>query len=399
MRDVYLDNSATTKVDEAVIDAVVKVMREDYGNPSSKHMKGVEAEEYIKKSKKIISDILKVNEKEIVFTSGGTESNNLAITGTALAYQRSGKHIITTRIEHASVSQVCQALAKQGFEITYLEVDKKGHIDLENLRELIRDDTILVSIMFVNNEMGAVQDMAEIGKLIKAKNPNTIFHVDAVQAFAKYEIYPKRMKIDLLSVSGHKFHGPKGTGFLYMNDKIKVIPQILGGGQQKGMRSGTDNVPGVYGLGIACEEAYKHLEENNAHLRELKDYMIEKLREISEPSDSDGCEESVKFKMKINSEEGELSAPHIVSVTFDKVKSEVLLHALEEKGVYVSAGSACASNRNEISHTLTAIGLSKQEADSTLRFSFCNNNTKDDVDYAVEMLKKLVPVLSKYISR
>lgn len=397
--EVYFDNSATTKAAPEVVEAVVKAMSEDYGNPSSKHMKGVEAEKYIKEAKLEISQILKVEEKEIFFTSGGTESNNLALIGAAKANQRAGKHIITTAIEHASVLEVCKELEKEGFEVTYLSVDSKGHIDLNELEKTIRKDTILISVMYVNNEIGAVQDIKAIGELIKKANRNILFHVDAVQAFGKYEIHPKKLNIDMLSVSAHKIHGPKGTGFIYINGKAKVLPQILGGGQQKGMRSGTDNVPGIAGLSKACGLAYESLKENKEHMSALKDYMIEKLEEISEPSDSDGCEETVKFKMKINSEKGELSAPHILSVTFDKVKSEVLLHALEEKQIFVSAGSACASNRNEISSTLTAIGLSKEQADSTIRFSFCKDNTFEEVDYTVEMLKKIVPMLSRFVSR
>ena len=397
--EVYFDNSATTKAAPEVIEAVVRAMNEDYGNPSSKHMKGVEAEKYIKEAKSTLAGILKVEEKEIFFTSGGTESNNLALIGAAKANRRAGKHIITTAIEHSSVSEVCKELEKEGFEVTYLPVDSKGHIDLGGLQKAIREDTILVSIMYVNNEIGAVQDIKAIGELIKKSNPNILFHVDAIQAFGKYEIHPKKLNIDMLSVSAHKIHGPKGTGFIYISGKAKVIPQILGGGQQKGMRSGTDNVPGAAGLSAAARLAYKDLKHNTAHMCELKDYMIDKLKEISEPSDSDGCEETVKFKMQINSEKGELSAPHILSVTFDKVKSEVLLHALEDKKIYVSAGSACASNRNEISSTLTAIGLSKEQADSTIRFSFCKDNTFEEVDYTVEMLKKIVPMLSKFVSR
>ena len=392
--EIYFDNAATTKAAEEVIETVTKVMRDDFGNPSSKHMKGVEAERYLIDARKTISKILKVNEKEILFTSGGTESNNTAIIGTAMANKRAGNHIITTVFEHSAVSEPMKYLEEQGFNVTYLDVDSEGHIDLNELASNISEETILVSIMFVNNETGAVQDIASIGKIIKEKNPKTVFHCDAVQAFGKYEIYPKKMSIDLMSVSAHKFHGPKGVGFLYINEKTKVKPLILGGGQQKGMRSGTDNVPGVAGMAKAAELAYENLNENFAYLAGLKDYTLMKLFERMS-----GREGIPALKLRANSYPSGFSAPHIVSITFEDVKSEVLLHALEEKNIYVSAGSACASNRNEISKTLLAIGLTKQQADSTIRLSFCKHNTQEEIDKFFEAIDELVPVLSKFTSR
>ena len=404
--ECYLDNSATTRVSDSVIKAVTKVMSQDFGNPSSKHMKGVESENYLKNARETISKILKINEKEIVFTSGGTESNNLALIGYAMANLRSGRHIITTAIEHSSVKEALKYLSemklsedidpeKKGFEITYLEVDSKGHINLDELKNAIRKDTILVSTMMVNNEIGAVQDVAIIGKIIKENNPNCAYHIDAIQAFGKYEIYPKKWNVDMLSVSAHKLHGPKGVGFLYINEKIKVKPLILGGGQQKGMRSGTDNVPGVAGLATCAKDAYDNLEKNVTSMIKVKNELIDGLNALAN-------EESVKeseCKIVINSFKDLESAPQIVSATFSPVKSEVLLHALEEKGIYVSSGSACSSNKPGLSGTLQSIGLTAAQADCTLRFSFCKDTTGEEIKYTLEQLKEILPVLAKFVSR
>lgn len=386
--ECYFDNSATTKADDPVIEVVEKTMREDYGNPSSKHLKGVKSERYLKDAADAISRILKVQSKEIVFTSGGTESNNMAIIGTAMANKRAGKHLITTCFEHPSVAEPFRYLEglSEGFEVTYLPVDAKGHISLEQLKEALRPDTILVSVMMVNNEIGALQDVAAIGKLIRENAPQAAFHVDAVQAFGKYEIFPKKMGIDLLSVSAHKIHGPKGAGFLYINEKTKVRPLLYGGGQQKGRRSGTDNVPGTAGMAVAAVRAYASLEENVRHMTALKNQMIDGLKALPVP----------EVQIRINSEAGEASAPHIVSAVFSPVKSEVLLHALEERDIFVSSGSACASNKPGRSGTLEAIGLSDAQADCTLRFSFCKDNTAAQVSYTLEQLYVLLPLLSKF---
>ncbi len=380
--EVYFDNSATTRVFDSVRDIVVKTMTEDYGNAASAHMKGVEAERYIKEAAGIIAKTLKVNEKEILFTSGGTESNNLAIIGTALANQRAGKHIISSNIEHPSVYNTLNFLEEQGFEITYLPVDDKGHISLLQLEETVRPDTILVSVMYVNNEIGAVEPVEEISKVIKSKNPSTYLHVDAIQAYGKFEIYPKRLGIDMLSASAHKIHGPKGVGFLYIDEHVKIHPIIFGGGQQRGLRSGTENVPGVAGLGAAAKEMYTDHRQKEDHLYGLKDHMIERLGEL------DG--------VYVNSQPGRGSAPQIVSASFEGVKSEVLLHALEDRGIYVSAGSACSSNHPGISGTLKGIGVRNDLLDSTLRFSFSIFNTSDEIDYTIDTLKELLPVLRRY---
>ena len=380
--EAYFDNSATTRVLDSVMDIVTKTMTVDYANPAAKHIKGMEAENYIRDARSIIAKTLKVADKEILFTSGGSESNNMALIGTAMANKRAGMHIISTNVEHASIYNTLGFLQEQGFEITYLPVDHNGHIDLDQLREAVRPDTILVSVMYVNNEVGSVESVAEISKVIKAKNPSTIFHVDAIQAYGKYEIRPKKEGIDLLSVSGHKIHGPKGVGFLYIDEKVKIKPLIYGGGQQKGMRSGTENVPGVAGLGVAAAEMYKNHQEKMDYLYDLKDYMMKRVAEI------DG--------VVINSQPGRESAPQIVSVSFEGVRSEVLLHALEDRGIYVSSGSACSSNHPGVSGTLKGIGVKQELLDSTLRFSFGMFNKKEEIDYAIEVLKELLPVLRRY---
>ena len=380
--EAYFDNSATTKVLDSVKEIMIRTMTEDYANAAAKHSKGMEAERYIKDAAAVIAGTLKVQAKEILFTSGGSEANNLALIGAALANQRSGKHMITTAIEHPSVYRPLQMLAEQGFEITYLPVDSQGHISLEELSEAIRPDTILVSTMYVNNEVGAVEPVEEIGALIKQKNPGTLYHVDGIQAYGKYLIRPKKMKIDLLSVSAHKIHGPKGVGFLYINSGVKIRPLIYGGGQQAGLRAGTENVPGAAGMAAAAKELYDHHRELAERLYGLKDDMIEQLSALE--------------GVTVNSLKGEAGAPQIVSASFAGVRSEVLLHALEERQIYVSSGSACSSNHPGISGTLKGIGLKPELLDSTLRFSFGVFNTKEEIDYCIGVLKELLPVLRRY---
>lgn len=383
--EAYFDNSATTRVTESVKNIVVKTMTEDFGNPSSMHMVGVKAERYVKEAKQIIANILKVDEGEIYFTSGGTESNNMAVIGAADANRRKGNKIITTKIEHPSVLNTMKYLEKQGYQVVYLPVDRCGIVDMETLKEEMTEDTILVSVMYVNNEVGAVEPIAEIGKYIKSIQPDVIFHVDAIQAFGKMEIRPKKENIDLLTVSGHKIHGPKGSGFIYIKKNTKLNPIIFGGGQQNGFRSGTENVSGIAGIGQAAKDAHDNLEKKVKILTDLKDYLIDKLQ---------GLEDVV-----INSKKGTEGAPHIVSVSFGGVRSEVLLHALEDKGIYVSAGSACSSNKPAVSETLKAMKIDKDLLGSTIRFSFCELNTIEEIDFAVEEIKKMLPVLRKYVRR
>lgn len=380
--EAYLDNSATTRCSERAKNLMIQILTEDYGNPSSLHNMGKDAEDYIRAAKEKIAKTLKAEEKEIIFTSGGTESNNMALIGGALANPRLGKHVITTGIEHASVNAPLEYLKELGYEITYLKVDKDGLISLDELRDAVREDTVLVSVMMVNNEIGAVEPVEEAARIVKEKNPNTLFHVDAIQAYGKFRICPKKMGIDLLSVSGHKIHAPKGTGFLYIRDKVKVKPIIYGGGQQKGMRSGTENVPGVAALGEAAAEIYEDFDEKIERMYAIKQRFIDGVTQI----------ESVT----VNGKTGHDSAPQIVSVSIRDVRSEVMLHSLEEYGIFVSAGSACSSNKPAPSRTLQAIGMQKKQLETTIRISFSVHTTEEEVDYALDKMREIIPFRRKF---
>lgn len=336
-------------------------------------------EHYIKDSAKIIADVLKVSPDEIIFTSGGTESNNLAIIGTALAKKRRGKHLVTSSIEHASVLAVMAFLEKEDFEVTYISPDSDGRVNPQDFADAVRDDTILVSCMHINNEIGAVQPIAEIAKAVRKKNPNVVIHSDCIQSFGKIEVNPKKMGVDMISVSGHKLHGPKGSGFLYVKKGTLLRPIIYGGGQQKNMRSGTENVPAIAGLGTAVELSMKDMDKKMEYVTSLRDKLIKELTELPE--------------VYSNSE----TAPHIASISFTGVRAEVMLHALEDKGIYVSSGSACSSNKRRESAVLTAIGLDRDRLESTLRFSFNETNTEEEVDYAVKEITGLLPVLRHYV--
>nr|WP_300825612.1 cysteine desulfurase family protein [uncultured Schaedlerella sp.] len=384
--EVYLDNSATTRCYPEVGELVYKVMCRDYGNPSSMHRKGVEAEHYVKESKEILARLLKVNAKEIFFTSGGTESDNLALIGTARAARRSGNHLITSAIEHPAILNTMRHLEEEeGFRVTYLPVDANGQIKLEALRDALCKDTVLVSVMYVNNEVGAVQPVEQAARIVKSYNPAILFHTDAVQGFGKYRIYPKRLGLDLLSASGHKIHGPKGIGFLYINERVKITPIVYGGEQQKNVRSGTENVPGIAGIGLASKMIYRDLDMKVALMRELKEHFLEGVTKIPNTT--------------IHGLTDENSAPHIISMGFAGVRSEVLLHALEEKGIYVSSGSACASNHPAVSGVLKGIGAAREYLDATLRFSMSEFTTKEEIDYTLETLYNCVPVLRKFTRR
>ena len=335
MKEVYLDNSATTRAYPEVGDLVRKVLCEDYGNPSSMHRKGVEAEKYIKEAKETFAKLLKVQEKEIFFTSGGTESDNLALIGAAKANRRAGNHLIASGIEHPAIINTMRYLEEEGFRVTFLPVDRFGRISLDALKDALCEDTILVSVMYVNNEVGSVQPIQEAASMVKAYNKNILFHVDAVQGFGKYHIYPKRLKVDMCSISGHKIHGPKGIGVLYIDEHVKIKPIVFGGEQQKNVRSGTENVPGIAGIGLAAKMIYENLDEKVAAMRAMKEHFIEGVKQIPDTT--------------IHGLYDETSAPHIISVGFAGIRSEVLLHALEDKAIYVSSGSACASNHPQIS--------------------------------------------------
>ena len=381
--EAYLDNSATTRAYDEVATLVAKIMTEEYGNPSSVHHMGMVSGERLSQARETIAATLKVEPQEILFTSGGTESDNLALIGVAKANKWRGKHIITTAIEHPAILETTSALEKEGFEITYLPVDETGVVQIEDLKAALREDTILVSMMFVNNEIGSVQKIQEAGEIIKAYNSDIYFHVDAVQGYGKFVIRPKSMKIDLLSVSGHKIHGPKGIGFLYIKKGTKINPICYGGGQQKGMRSGTENVPGIAGLALAAKMCYENFEDKQNKLYELKEYIIKSLNErLSD--------------IKVNGPACREGAPHIVSVSIKGLAAETVLNMLSSKNIYVSAGSACTSNNPHISDTLQAIGLEKDLLESTIRISMSFMTTKEEIDYFLDTLCSQVENMRKF---
>lgn len=383
--DVYFDNSASTKVSEKAIEIMLKTMRDDYANTSGKHIKGVEAESYVKDAADIIAKTLKVKKGEIIFTSGGTESNNMALIGGAMSRKRYGKHIIISGIEHPAVYRPAEFLTEQGFELSVLPVNGEGQVDLELLKSAIRDDTVLVSVMYVNNEIGAIEPVEEISKIIKAENKDILFHVDAIQVYTKLRINPKSQWIDMLSASGHKFHGPKGVGFLYVDSNVKINPIIFGGGHQRGMRSGTLNTTGIAGMGVAAKEAYDNFDERINKISDLKYYLMDELEK------TEGA--------VLNTGRGENFAPQVISVSFEDIRAEVLLHALEDRGIYVSSGSACSSNHPGISGTLKAIGVRENLLDATIRISLSELNNKEEADYFIKNLKELLPLLRKFVRK
>jgi cysteine desulfurase len=378
MKEVYLDNSATTKVAKEAVDAMVHALTVAFGNPSSLHRKGMEAEKIVNKAREKLALFLGVKAREIYFTSGGTESNNLAIKGAAYARRRYGKHLITTSIEHPSVLEVFKQLEEEGFSVTYLDVDEKGHINLEELKQAIKPDTVVVSIMYVNNEVGSIQPIQDAAKII-SQNKNTLFHVDAVQAFGKISLIPNLSGVHLLSLSAHKIYGPKGVGALFVREGTKITPLFNGGGQEEGLRSGTENVPGIAGFSAAAELVFKNFGAWQAKMRELKERL--KTGILSEIPDT-----------VLNGPDD--GAPHILGT-----KAEVLLHALESHGIYVSTGSACSSHKNARSHVLAAMGKTAEEIEGAIRFSLSPFLSIEDIDYTVEILKKEVNELRKYVRR
>lgn len=382
--DIYLDNGATTKPSEEVIDIMVKAMREYYGNPSSLHRKGVEIEKLIKKARKQVAKASGADEGEIYFTSGGTESNNLAILGALQGNKRKGKHIITTKIEHPSVLNVFNMLEEDGYDVSYLSVDENGLIDIDEFNKELREDTVLISIMYVNNEVGTIQPIEKIVKSIKNRNNKPIIHVDAIQAFGKIKINLKKLKIDLMSISGHKICGPKGIGALYVRKGTKIKSIVFGGNQELGLRSGTENVPGILGLGVAAEIAKNNIDSNIEKMRSLKNILV------------DGIQSSLE-KIKINGAVDENSAPHILNISFEGMRGEVLLHTLEQRNIYVSTGSACSSRKKAYSHVLKEMGLTNDEMEGAIRFSFSPQNTEKQITYTIENLKKSIEDLRKVI--
>lgn len=387
--EIYLDNAATTKVMDEAINKMDYIYRTNYGNPSSLHTKGIQAEKEIINSKNILAKILKVDKNSIFFTSGGTESNNLAIIGSVIANKRKGKHIITSVFEHPSVSHVFKHLESEGYEVSTIPCDKKGVIDIKKLEDEIRDDTILVSIMHVNNEIGSIQPIESIGNIIKQKNKDIIFHVDCVQSFGKLEIHPSKVGIDCLSISGHKIHGPKGIGVLFINNPNRIKPIVYGGDHQNGIRSGTENVAGIAAIGITSEIMYNNLEKNQHHMYNLKKRLYEGIKNNIDNVYINGPDI-----------EDEFSANHILNIRFDDVRGEVLLHSLESKGIYISTGSACSSNKGAKSITLKeGLGLDDKAIETAVRFSFSSYNTEEDIDYCISQMVKIIPELRRFVRK
>ena len=376
--EAYFDNSATTRVYPETAELMCRIMTEDYGNPSSLHKYGVTAEHYIRDAAEQAAKSLHCLPEEILFTSGGTEANNQALIGTALAKNRIGKHIISTNIEHPSIGATLDFLEKQGFEVTRLAVNPDGIVTPEQVVEAIRPDTILVSVMMVNNEIGSVLPIGEIAKAVHKKDPKIYMHTDAIQAYGKLPINVSSMGVNLLSVSGHKLHGPKGSGFLYVKKGLLLRPIIYGGGQQRNMRSGTENVPAIAGLGDAIKRCFADFDDRVARISALREKLITGLTALPEVLDHSK------------------GAPHIASFSFVGIRAEVMLHSLEAEGIYVSAGSACSSNKKRESSVLSAIDLPAAERESTLRFSLSEENTEEEVQYAIDTVAKLLPILRHY---
>lgn len=381
--EIYLDNSATTKPYQEVVDKMVLALTTQYGNPSSIYKKGIEVEREIKEIRRNIARSLGAKETEIYFTSGGTECNNTIIRSVVNLNKKTKNHIISTVIEHPSVLNTLKDLEADGFEVTYLPVGKDGKISLEDLKNAIKKETILVSVMHVNNEIGTIQPIEEIGKYLKSLDEKVYFHVDGVQSYAKIKFRPSRYNIDFMSVSGHKLHGPKGIGFMYVKENNRIKPLLTGGGQEIGIRSGTENVPGIYGIGEAIRILNQDLEGTIDKIRGLRDLLKE---EILANIDN----------VKINSPEDGVC--HVLNVSFRGVRGEVLLHYLEQKEIYVSTGSACSSKKKG-SHVLNAIGLTPDEIEGAIRFSLSDLNTKEEIMKTVEVLKESVSDLRMIIGR
>lgn len=383
--EVYFDNAATTRVSDGAAGAMMTMLTQDYGNPSSLHQKGFEAEKAVEEARKIIADAMKVAKNDVYFTSGGTEGNNMVLHGVSHAYKRRGKHILVSDIEHPSVKDAAYKLTEEGYEVEAVPVDGKGYVTVATLSAMVREDTILVSVMHVNNEIGTIQPMESLVKAVKEKNADTLVHVDAVQSFGKYRLYPSRAGIDLMTLSGHKIHGPKGAGALYVGPKVRLTPLVYGGDQQKGVRSGTENVPGIVGLGVAAGEAYRELDSRKAHITDLRNHCIRRL-----------SEDVTAIEFNSDLEQG---AYHILNFRAVGVKSEVLLHTLEEQGIYVSTGSACSANKKHHSSTLQALGQDSEATDQAIRVSFSTYNRREEVDYFIEQLQTALPMLRRFTKK
>lgn len=376
---IYLDNAATSKVDPAAVNAVEDCLFANFGNPSSPHTLGLQAEKIIKNARQLLAELLGIKSNEIVFTSGGTESNNLAIQGAAAAYKQRGNHLITSSVEHSSVHNVFSELEKEGWEVDRLGVDKKGRIDLKELKSLLREDTVLVSLIHVSNELGTIEPVYKAAEIIKNNNQRTIFHVDGVQAFAKIYSKLNKSKIDLYSISGHKIHAPKGVGALFIRKGVELRPLVFGGGQENQLRSGTENVPAIAGLGAVLAKIKKitAAEEKNKKLFKKRDYLLQKLKQIE--------------NIHINSPAD--GAPHIINISLTDIRGETMVHALEAENIYVSTGSACTSD-SAGSRILNACGLSRKRNLNALRISLSEEISEADLDKTVEILKEKIDFLS-----
>lgn len=378
---IYFDNSATTKPYDEVIDTFAKVSKEYYANPSSLHNFGGKVETLVNQARKQISNLLHVKDNEIYFTSGGTEGNNLAIKGTALQYRSRGNHIITTRVEHPSVYEACEQLSKLGFEITYLPVNESGQVDIQELKSSIKDNTILVSVMHVNNEMGAVQPIEEIGDLL-SNYPKIIFHVDHVQGIGKVPLHLHQAKVDLCSISAHKFHGLKGSGALFIRDGLRISPLFSGGNQENKVRSGTENVSGIVTMAKALRLTEEKRKQKGTGMLMIRDYLISNLKEQS--------------AIKVNTNPS-TSAPHIVNFSAIGLKGEVIVHALEAENIYVSTTSACSSKQKSISRTLHAMGVTDEEAIGAVRISLSYDNTMDEAKIFITKLERILTKLYEVV--
>lgn len=383
---IYLDNCATTKVRKEVLDKIYESFNDDFGNPSSLHRLGLKTEKKIKEVREIISDCLKVDSREIFFTSGGTESNNIAIQSIVNSSLRKGNHIITTKVEHPSVLNVMKSYEEKGLKVTYIDVDQYGRLDIEQMENSISEDTILISIIHVNNEIGIVQDIKRIKDLINVKKSKALLHLDGVQSFGKIDFNLKGLGVDTYSFSGHKVHGPKGIGGLYIRKGLNLNPIVFGGNQEQGLRSGTENVQGIIGLGEAVRIIATNHKKESQHVAELREYMVDKLNKEIE-------------HIRINTPLDSNSSPYILNVSFLYTRGEVLLHYLEEKDIYVSTGSACSSKGTDKSHVLQAIGLSDKEIEGAIRMCFSFETTKEDIDYVVESIKDAVEDIRKIMMR
>lgn len=381
--EVYLDNSATTRPYPEVSSEMQRVMLEKYGNPSSLHRRGSEGERLLQYSRQVLAEILGVSDSEIIFTSGGTESNNMAILGVARRYRKRGNHLITTAIEHSSVLEPFNLLEEEGFEVTYLIPDGKGVISPEKVAEALTPRTTLVSIMHVNNEIGSIQPISQISEVLRERNPDIIFHVDAVQSFTKLPLSPKDQGIDLLSISAHKFHGPKGVGALYLREGILLEPISRGGGHEKGLRPGTENTPGIQGMALAAKISYRNRKEKMKKLQSLKEQFITSLK-TKHPW------------IRLNGPGKEEGAPHIFNISFPGLKGEVILHALEEHAIYVSTGSACHSGTGTSSHVLQAIKLDQESLEGAIRFSLSHLNTREEIEYAISKTNSVIAELKNF---